>query len=279
MISEKAYAKVNLSLLITGKTDNGYHLLDTVMQTVSLYDIVSIEKNSINEIKVIYDNVSISDENDICYRAVELFKRTANVTDFFTVNVNKNIPLLAGLGGGSTDAAAVLRGLNKIYGDVLNNSQLCEIGLKLGADVPFCINGGCARARGIGEKIEQINRKLPLNIVLIKDGDKDSTGQMYKEFDLKGDFSHSSSVVIDSVKALENNDFNLFIRSCYNDFTKVSNDENIRDALLCAGASAVSLSGSGPTAMGFFSSKNEADIAEKLLKDKFSFVCSVTHTE
>ncbi|MEE0946497.1 MAG: 4-(cytidine 5'-diphospho)-2-C-methyl-D-erythritol kinase [Acutalibacteraceae bacterium] len=274
MFSENAYAKVNLSLLITGKRQDGYHLLDTVMQTVSLSDVITVKDNEEIGIKVICDNSSIDNKENICYKAAELFFERTDIKRGVTIEINKNIPLAAGLGGGSADAAAVLRILNKLYAKPLSYDQLCEIGLKLGADVPFCINGGCARVKGIGEEIKKIPSKLKLYIVLVKDALKASTGQMYGDFDKLNRNAELSDISGKMEESLCNGDYGQFCEAFYNDFSLVSNYSYISKRLIELGADAVSLSGSGPTVMGIFSSKEKADSVAQLLDNEYKFVFS-----
>lgn len=274
MFSENAYAKVNLSLLITGKREDGYHLLDTVMQTVSLFDTVKVYKNEENRISVICDNAAISGSDNICYKAASLFYEHTGINKGITIEIIKRIPLAAGLGGGSADAAAVLRLLNKLYGEPLSYENLCEIALQLGADVPFCIKGGTARVTGIGEYLEPVDIALKMYIVLIKEGIKNSTAQMYKEFDMKCEFSHKDTVerMVDSLKQ---GNYESFINTVYNDFSLVSDYNEIKNQLYLAGADAVSVSGSGPTVMGIFKTKEKADNAAKTLSEKYTNVFSV----
>ncbi len=274
MFSETAYAKVNLSLLITGKREDGYHLLDTVMQTVSLYDTVKVSKNNSDEINVFCDNDHICGEDNICYKAAVLFLERSKIDNGVNIEIIKRIPLAAGLGGGSTDAAAVLRLLNRLFDEPLSYDDLCKIGLKLGADVPFCIKGGTARVKGIGEKLESINPALNTYIVLIKEGNKNSTAQMYRQFDLNCEFSDAD--IVDKMSlSLENGNYNDFISTVYNDFSLVSDYEGIERNLKEVGADAVSVSGSGPTVMGIFKTKEMADNAVKILSKKYSNVFSV----
>lgn len=276
MFSQNAYAKVNLSLLITGINDNGYHILDTVMQTVSLYDTVTVCKNNENIIDVLCDNNELSGENNICYKAAQLFYKTVHVQSGVTIKIIKKIPQAAGLGGGSADAAAVLNLMNRLYNYPLSYSELCDIALELGADVPFCIKGGSARVGGIGEDLEYIKRTLPLYLVLVKDMEKPSTGYMYKEFDRIGKFSINSQRSEQMVKGLESGDYREFVNAFYNDFSSVWDYTDLKEQLVKIGADGVSLSGSGPTVMGVFSSKEKADKAADILLQKYSNVFSVT---
>ncbi len=276
MISIKAYAKVNLSLLIDGKREDGYHTIDTVMQTISLYDTVSISALNSGEISVVCDDESLCGKNNLCFKAAELFFSKANINGGCSINIQKNIPVSAGLGGGSTDAAAVLKGLNTLYGNPFNEFELEELALNLGADVPFFIKGGTARAKGIGEKLTTINNKLDLNLLLIKSGEKPSTVYMYKKFDELGLFSLDNKISDMCENALLTADFNGLICSIFNDFSKVCNYKNIREDLIDNDAICVSLSGSGPTVMGLFKTKDSADKAYEMLRHKYPYVYSVS---
>lgn len=274
MISEKAYAKVNLSLYITGIREDGYHLLDTVMQRISLFDTVDIRKNNKNSIEIISDKKEIANEKNICYAAASVFFEETGINDGIIIEVQKNIPLAAGLGGGSADAAAVLKILNRMYDEPLDTNVLCKLGLKLGADVPFCIKGGSARVKGIGEIMESFDRKLPLYLVLVKDSVKASTGQMYKELDnIERDKKTNNNDLM--VKSMADGNYDRFIDTVHNDFSYVWNYENIRQDLLKVGADNVSISGSGPTVIGFYKDKKIADFAARKLSEKYSEVYSV----
>lgn len=274
MISEKAYAKVNLSLYITGIREDGYHLLDTVMQRISLFDTVDIRKNNKNSIEIISDKKEIANEKNICYAAATVFFEETGINDGIIIEVQKNIPLAAGLGGGSADAAAVLKILNRMYDEPLDTSALCKLGLKLGADVPFCIKGGSARVKGIGEIMESFDRKLPLYLVLVKDSVKASTGQMYKELDnIERDKKTNNNDLM--VKSMSDGNYDRFIGTVHNDFSYVWDYENISQDLLKVGADNVSISGSGPTVIGFYKDKETADFAARKLSEKYSEVYSV----
>ncbi|MBE6728723.1 MAG: 4-(cytidine 5'-diphospho)-2-C-methyl-D-erythritol kinase [Ruminococcaceae bacterium] len=276
MFSKKAYAKVNLSLYITGKRRDGYHLLDTVMQEISLYDTVKISPNSDGKIKVISNIDNLSDENNICYSAAKLFLEEIDSSDTFSIEIEKNIPLAAGLGGGSSDAAAVLSLLNEIYKKPLTDKHLCSIALKLGADVPFFLKGGCARVTGIGENNEKIIRNLPIYMVLIKAEEKASTALMYKEFDLKAESLKTENRNDIMVTALKNNEERNFLTAVHNDFSLVWDYEKIKKDLESNNALKVSLSGSGPTVIGFYKNSNSAANAFEKLKQKYPVIFNVT---
>ena len=148
----KAFAKVNLFLDITGRLENGYHTLNTVMQQIDLYDEITAEVSEGNGIYISCDNPAVPcNEKNIAYKATAAFLSETGKKARVDIRINKNIPLEAGMGGSSTDGAAVLKALNEIYGYPLTDEKLCEIGAGLGADVPFCIMGGTAVCKGIGE--------------------------------------------------------------------------------------------------------------------------------
>ena len=154
----KAFAKVNLSLDVTGKRADGYHTLSSVFQSVSLSDIVEIKKA--DSISVKCSDTSLNGEDNLCNTAAVKFFEAAKIQGGAEIFIEKHIPLAAGLGGGSTDAGAVLKGLNELYGKPLSEQKLLEIALSLGADVPFCMVGGTKLCEGIGEIM--ISYCLPL---------------------------------------------------------------------------------------------------------------------
>ncbi|MBR2043310.1 MAG: 4-(cytidine 5'-diphospho)-2-C-methyl-D-erythritol kinase [Clostridia bacterium] len=269
MTTVKAYAKVNLSLFITGIRNNGYHLLDTVMHSISLYDTVTVDKGLNENITVTCSNAQISGENNICHKAAVLFFNETKIKGGAKINIVKSIPLAAGLGGGSADAAAVLKGLNREFGCPLNEEALLKLALRLGADVPFCVKGGSARVMGIGEELIPFLNKLPLYMVLIKEDEKPSTAVMYKELDEKMQGIYAESTVPRLCSALENGDYDTFINCLYNDFSALWDFNSIRKALLLNGADGACLSGSGPMVMGFFRNKAAALKAYETLKDNY----------
>ncbi len=272
MISVNAYAKVNLSLEIKGKREDGYHIIDTVMQTISLCDIVYIKKVSNGEITIICDDEELSGENNLCYKASRLFFDKTKINGGCNINIKKNIPVSAGLGGGSADAAATLKGLNRLYGQPLDLSELKKLALFLGADVPFFIEGGTARAGGIGEELNKICSNLHLYLLLIKDGEKPSTAFMYKKIDELGVSSSGEKISDDCEKSLLKGDFELFKSSFKNDFSLVWNYKKIKQDIMENGGEQVSLSGSGPTVIGVFNNKNKAKNAFEILKSKYDCI-------
>ena len=259
----KANAKINLSLKVTGKREDGYHLIDTVMHSVTLFDEISIEKA--NNITVECDKYDIPQEQNIAFKAANLFFDAANIKGGAKIKISKNIPAAAGLGGGSTDAAAVLLGLNSLYNANLCEQKLCEIALKLGADVPFFIKGGCQRAEGIGEELTPLKPLKSGYLLLAKADTKPSTGEMYRLIDSMPYERRYTKTVL---TALENGDLSLLSKSLFNAFLSVWGESNLKQTLLGFSPLAVSLSGSGPTFFAIFEDLNQAENVQNTLKEK-----------
>lgn len=176
-----SYGKINLFLDIERKLQNGYHLIKSVMQSIDIYDEVVI--NSLNENKIIIecsDKTIPLDEKNTCYKAASLIKNTFGIKSGIHVYINKIIPQEAGLAGGSGNAAAVIKGLNRIWKLNLSEEEMCQIGIKIGADIPFCIMGGTYLAEGIGEKLTKLKDFEWDNVLVIKPEFSMSTAFVYK---------------------------------------------------------------------------------------------------
>ena len=257
-ITAKAGAKINLTLDIVGIRDDGYHLVDMIMQSVSLYDTVIVETME-KGIKVASSDMTLGGEEDICYKSAVYFFKESGISGGAEITVKKNIPLAAGLGGGSADAAAVLLALNKCYGNPLDLSQLEKIGLSLGADVPFFLHGGTVSVTGIGEIFEKLPNIPKCKIVIAKNASKPSTKEMYRIID--------SSVITDrpdtkTVKrAIFNSDLELMCKNLKNVFSVAWEQTDIVDIFKSTNALAVSLSGSGPSYFGIFDDVQKANSA------------------
>ncbi len=259
----KANAKINLSLNICGKREDGYHLIDTVMHSVSLFDELEIEKSE--NITVECDKYVIKQEDNIAYRAAETFFCDYGISGGAKISIKKHIPAPAGLGGGSADAAAVLVALRNFYNADITDEQLRKTALKLGADVPFFINGGCRRAEGIGEILTDLK---PLNdgyVVLAIAEQKQSTGEMYRIIDSKPYNLCDTQKVI---KSVENGDLKSLSQSASNTFDTVWEQSFVKSALMECEPIMVSLSGSGPTWFALFSELEVANKACEHLKNK-----------
>ncbi len=260
-VSIKANAKINLILSVNGKREDGYHLIDTVMQSVSLADSITITPGKTLKIKC--NDKSLETKENIAYKAAELFLRESGIKKGARIAIKKRIPIAAGLGGGSADAAAVLLGLAKLYGVDFKKEKLTEMALILGADVPFFIEGGTVRAEGIGEKLTALESFNGGWFLLVKDDKKPSTGEMYAQLDRKCPTPLEVDKFIEKLtarKLLE------AAKLMDNSFRLVWQDNKTEKCLEAFSPVAVSLSGSGPTCFAFFSEKNAAKLAYKQLK-------------
>ena len=259
-----ANAKINLSLDVTGRLPDGYHEVCMLMQEVSLCDVVDIELADRGNISLSVKNSPLPcDEGNIAYRAAKLFYEKTGIDGGCDIVLEKHIPVCAGLGGGSADGAAVLKGLNHMYSNPLNTDELLKLGLSLGADVPFCIMGKTALAEGIGEKLSPIASNLRAYAVLIKPDINISTPEAYKAID-SVDFSHPDTdkciLALESGKAEELKKYsaNAFEYVCCDKYPEIN---IIKNHLISKGASFAMMSGSGPTVYGLFETKEAADAA------------------
>ena len=248
MLKAKAYAKINLSLDIVGVRGDGYHLIKTVMQSISLHDVISVKKTGV-DIKVSCNIPYIPcDKRNIVYKCAEAFFERTQRRFGVHIDIKKNIPSQAGLGGGSADGAAVLVLLNKLCKNPLSTEELCEIGAKIGADIPFCIVGGCALCEGIGEVITPINSNLPLNLCIVKPDFGVSTVEAYKAFDNAEILSRPCTDTV--IKALENGDKKVLESNLVNVLEMDKRIDEIKAFLINAGATSSCMSGSGSAVFG-----------------------------
>lgn len=262
-VKAKANAKINLSLYISGKREDGYHLIDTIMQSVSLADTITVKKAK--AITVACSDDSLSGEENIAYKAAELFFKETRISGGAGIYIKKRIPSAAGLGSGSADAAAVLLALDRIYGTNLNLEELCRIGLSLGADVPFFIKGGTQRARGIGEELSDITPFTKGYFVLCKGESKPSTKEMYRLLDSK-DYKYID--IESAVNFCASDDLEGLCSVADNSFISVWNESTIPSKLETFNPLKVGLSGSGPTWFAVFENKHKAKCCERALKSE-----------
>ncbi|MBR5743448.1 MAG: 4-(cytidine 5'-diphospho)-2-C-methyl-D-erythritol kinase [Clostridia bacterium] len=175
-------AKINLTLAVTGRAENGYHLLDMVMQNVELADTVRVEKADALRVETNLYYLP-ADSRNIAYKMAERFFRETGVRGGAEICITKKIPVSAGLAGGSGNGAAVLKGLNRLYGTGLSLREMQELAFPVGSDIPFCLAGGAARVRGMGEKVERIKGLPPCTVLLVKPAFGISTEAAYRAFD------------------------------------------------------------------------------------------------
>lgn len=290
MLYEAANAKINLFLDVTGRRSDGYHELHSCMQTVDLCDTIRAEilpaKETTIRLTCSAGQLPV-DERNLAYRAAALFLSEQKITDCdLRLHVEKRIPLSAGLGGGSADAAAVLRLLNRYYDSPLTEQQLCLMGAKLGADVPFCITGGTCRCEGVGEVLTPVSCLPDYSVVVAKDGDGVSTPQAFALLDEKyGDFSgYEPADPFAIYAALSGGDVRALSNSIFNVFEDVifpirPRANYIKDFLLSHGAICAQMSGSGPSVFGIFLSDARAGVCAAELRRQGIFAAACRTTE
>lgn len=263
-------AKINLSLDVLNKRDDGYHEVKMIMQTIKLADIVDVIITDNNEIELNTNLPYIpTNSKNLAYKACQLFFEYTN-TPFTGVRINifKKIPVSAGLAGGSTNAGGVLIALNKLYNTNLSMNELMKMSLPLGADVPYCIHGGTMLAEGIGEKLSVLPAIKPCKVVLCKPPFSVSTAGIYQEIVAdKIEHRPDTDGIIDSLKS---NDFLGVSKRMYNVLEDVTCKKHkeiniIKNSLLDFNPNGVLMSGSGPTVFALFNNeKNALDARHKL---------------
>ncbi|MGI5848482.1 MAG: 4-(cytidine 5'-diphospho)-2-C-methyl-D-erythritol kinase [Christensenellales bacterium] len=266
MITLKAYAKLNLSLAIIGKRADGYHELDTIMQSISLFDTVTVNKAPGTRVRMNID--SVNEKYNTAYAAAETFAQYTGLhgADIF---IEKRIPRMAGLGGSSADAAAVLAGLDKLYDTNLSIETLLELAKGIGADVPFALFGGTARAKGIGERLKRLSLQKQMYYVVIKPYQGVSTAEAF------GRYRQSSYISMDTVEyAVQKGDIDLYCRYAANalGLAALSIAPDIlkaAQALMSAGAKNALMSGSGSSMFAVFDTEEEARLAAQCIKGDF----------
>ena len=269
-IERKAYAKINLGLDVTGKREDGYHIVSMIMQNVDLYDTLTFEKNDTGEIILNASSPKIptDDSNLICKVAKQL-REKYGVNDGVSVYLEKRIPVAAGMAGGSTDGAATYMALNKLWNLGLDTKTMCELAVKLGADIPYCIIGGTALAEGIGEELTTISDMPKCHLVLAKPDIDVSTGWVYKTLDSKKIENHPDIAGVRT--AIENDDLNGMCEKIgnvleYVTASKYSVINDIEKIMEDNGAVKAFMTGSGPTVFGVFDSEQKAKEAVEAVK-------------
>ena len=261
-ITKKAYAKINLGLDVLGKRDDGYHLVKMLMQNVDIYDTLTFRRTAEGKItlKANDDTIPVDDSNLICKVAKQLQEKYG-VTYGAEIELVKRIPVAAGMAGGSTDGAAAYRALNDLWELGLSDKELCELAVKLGADIPYCIVGGTALSEGIGEVLTPIDGKAKYHLVVAKPDIMVSTGWVYTELDSTEITRHPD---IDAVKAaIEEGDVKRMCDEIHNVLEPVTTTKyrvikDIEKILEDNGAVRAFMTGSGPTVFAVFDNENTA---------------------
>lgn len=258
---ENAPAKITLSVDVLGKRNDGFHDVEMVMTTVDLADRVALTSMKGDYIEVAADNQYVpNDERNLAYKAALAFKNKYHITQGVRIDIEKNIPVSAGLGGGSSDAAAVLRGLNKLWGLGIPLPKLAELGASIGSDVPFCVYGTTALAQGRGEVIEELSPPPVSWAILAKPNIGVSTRVVFNRLLLENLPHPNTSKVLE---AITEQDFYKLCDHVGNVLETVTtslhpNVRRIKEKMIQAGASGVFMSGSGPTIVGLVEHQHKA---------------------
>ena len=284
-VVEIGYAKINLHLDITGRGDDGYHSVQTVMQSISLCDRVAVSVRDDMDVTVGCDSVGVpTDGSNLAVRAARLYMEHVGKTCGLHIDIQKNIPMAAGMAGGSADAAAVLRAVNRLCGEPLDRDALCALGALLGADVPFCIVGGTAYADGRGDRLHSFPPMPDCFLVVACGREGVSTPWAYRLLDETYSNFDGTRYVPHTVDTLENamkqGDILTVARAMYNVFeapvlAERAEARSLRATMLSHGAIGAMMSGSGPSVFGLFAEESEArEAAEKIAAEGyFSTVC------
>ncbi|EFV74140.1 4-diphosphocytidyl-2-C-methyl-D-erythritol kinase [Bacillus sp. 2_A_57_CT2] len=249
----KAPAKINLSLDVLHKREDGYHEVEMIMTTIDLADRLELTLLDKDEIKIVSHNRFVpDDQRNLAYQAAHLLKERFQVKKGVSITIEKAIPVAAGLAGGSSDAAAALRGLNKLWGLGLSLDELAEIGTEIGSDVSFCVYGGTALATGRGEKIQQLPAPPTCWVILAKPFIGVSTADVYRRLDVEQVQHPNTAEMIEAINAGSYDDVCRNMGNVLEDVTLNMHPEvlQIKDQMKRFGADAVLMSGSGPTVFG-----------------------------
>ena len=268
-VKTNAYAKINLILDITAKRGDGFHELFTVMQSVSAHDVITVSKQKGQGITVTCNVPGIPcDESNIVYKCAAAFFKAVKIRRYgINIDIEKHIPHAAGLAGGSADGAATLISLNELYKTGLTLDELCDIGVDIGADIPFCIKGGTLLCQGKGEILSKMKSLKKCFIVLAKPDVSVNTSAAYKAFDENGkmrtpdNFGMLCAIQSGDIKAVGDKLDNVFEQ-----FIEVPARVDIKSVMNSHAAVGACMSGSGPTVFGIFENKEDAEACSKELK-------------
>jgi 4-diphosphocytidyl-2-C-methyl-D-erythritol kinase len=287
-IKLKAPGKINWTLDVLGKRPDGYHQVEMLMQSIDLWDVVTLTDSPLRghksyrgpEIHIRGNSEKMPlDERNLAVKAARLIMNRFEISSRLEIEIIKNIPMEAGLAGGSTDAAAVLVGLNSLWHLGLSVSDLAALGTTLGADVPFCITGGTAVARNIGEELQPLAPLKGIWLVLVKPSYGMSTAAAYQGLDLKSKKTHPDwKLAYQSLQAGRLSDLHNNLGNVLESVTEAYYPEigTIKNSMIKAGALASSMTGSGPTVFGVFSNPDDAHEADRRFKLNYEHVYTVS---
>ena len=269
-ISLKALAKINLGLDVVRRREDGYHEVRMIMQTIQLYDRLDIKRTQEPGIQI-QTNLSFLpvNENNLIYKAAKLLMDEFSITDGVSVKLDKRIPVAAGMAGGSTDAAAMLIGVNRLFSLGLTKRQLMERGVQIGADVPYCIMRGTALAEGIGEALSPLPPMVKCPVLIAKPSISVSTKFVYQNLKLDDTTFHPDiDRLIDDIKAKNLHDIAAHMGNVLETVTIPNYPviDEIKKHMLSNGALGAMMSGSGPTVFGLFDNEDTAKKAYKAMR-------------
>ena len=264
-ISLKALAKINLGLDVVRRRDDGYHEVRMIMQTINLFDRLEIKKIKESAIKI-HTNLFFLpvNENNLVYKAAKLLIDEFGIQEGVSVGLTKKIPVAAGMAGGSTDAAAMLFGMNRLFGLGLSKKQLMERGVKIGADVPYCIMRGTALAEGIGDKLSPLPAMVKCPVLIAKPQISVSTKFVYQNLKLDDKTVHPDidrlieDIRNKDLKAVSDHMGNVLESVTIPNYPVIS---QIKEQMIDSGAVGSMMSGSGPTVFGLFDDSRTAQLA------------------
>lgn len=269
-ISLKALAKINLGLDVVRRREDGYHEVRMIMQTIHLYDRLDIKRTKESGIQI-QTNLSFLpvNENNLIYKAAKLLMDEFSITDGVSVKLDKRIPVAAGMAGGSTDAAAMLFGMNRLFSLGLTKRQLMERGVQIGADVPYCIMRGTALAEGIGEELSPLAPMVKCPVLIAKPSISVSTKFVYQNLKLDDTTVHPDiDLLIEDIKAKNLYDIAAHMGNVLETVTIPNYPviDEIKKHMLSNGAVGAMMSGSGPTVFGLFDDEDTAKKAYKAMR-------------
>ena len=271
-IQLKALAKINLGLDVLRRREDGYHEVKMIMQTISLHDDLEIRRIKTPEIQVKTNLYYLpTNENNLVYKAAKLLMDEFGIKEGVAIQLKKRIPVAAGMAGGSTDGAAVLWGMNQMYGLGLSRQELMERGVKLGADVPYCVQRGTALAEGIGERLSVLPSMPKCTILIAKPGISVSTKFVYENLHANDLRPEQHPDVDRMIEAMKEKNLDLLCERMGNVLETVTIPaypviQEIKEHMMACGAAGAMMSGSGPTVFGIFHSPVQAKAAMKDLK-------------
>ena len=281
MVTVEANAKINLTLDILGKRPDGFHEVAMVMQTIGLHDTLVMEKTE-RDIELSINVPWLkADEKNLAWRAAELIRQEYGLEGGVRIELTKRIPVAAGLAGGSADAAAVLKGMNDLYGLQLDEEKLCELGARLGSDIPFCIMGGTMLATGRGEVLTRLSDMPETWVVLAKPRISVSTAWAYQNYDEQGAERHPDNEAIKQAidrgnrKAVAGLLCNVLESVTIKKYDVIA---EYKQMMLDKGAMASMMSGSGPTVFGLAKNREQAESIADVLRQETNADVFVTRT-